>query len=80
MMLLSKIAFWLINCDLIAYGAIFILLVVPDVPFVYFDRKLFDIFNAKIRNGMSAFTFGQFGQSRDANQKRRLAHAFFMLF
>ena len=80
MLLSIKIALWLINCDLIAYGAIFILLVVPDVPFVHFDRKLFDIFYAKIRNWMPAFTLGQFGQSRDANQKRRLAHAFFMLF
>ena len=80
MLLCSKIALWLINCDMIAYGAIFILLVVPDVPFVHFDRKFFDIIHAKIRNGMPAFTLGQFGQSRDANQKCRLAYAFFMLF
>ena len=80
MLLCSIIALWLINCDLIAYGAIFILLMVPDVPFVHFDRKLFDIFYAKIRNGVPAFTLGQFGQSRDANQECRLAYAFFMSF
>ena len=76
----NKLVFWLVNCDLIASGAIFILLVVPGVPLVHLDCQFFDIFYAQICDRMPAFSFGQLSKSRDANQECCLAYTLFMSF